>query len=560
MSTQFTKFNLKTLSWHGLASLVFISACNTAGEDEKKQTTGNDTQPNVIVILADDMGYSDLGCYGSEIKTPNLDKLANEGLIMTNFYNAARSCPSRASLLTGLYPHRAGMGGMADTEHSVMEYQGYLSDNSITIGEVLQQAGYRTYTSGKWHVGHKRPYWPCNQGFDRSYTLLNGASSYFNIEPYRDSAWLNIVASREVHMVEDSNFYQPPEEGFYMTDAFTDYAVQFLEKDKQSDKPFFLYLAYTAPHWPLHALPEDIKKYEGIYDVGWDRIREQRYKKMIESGIIDNDTKLSPRMEHVKPWNELSEEEKQLNSRKMQVYAAMIDRMDQNIGKLIDKLKELGEYENTMIMFLSDNGACKAAGVGFTENYDKSGPIGSEKSFTAYGPGWANVGNTPFRYFKANVYEGGIATPFIVHYPEFIKPGTQSNTVGHVFDIMPTILELTDADYPEKFKGHEISPMDGISLLSTFKGQETTRQRDLFWEHSGNEAARNGFWKLVRMRKDTAWNLYDLNADPVELNNLAQEKPELYQEMIEKYNNWADEYNIIHIDSLDNYKQYKGKK
>lgn len=544
----------KTLILGGLSVLGMMTACNnTANKDAQsadKQQADSNQAPNVLIILADDMGYSDIACFGSEVKTPNLDRMAEEGLRMTQFYNSARSCPSRAALLTGLYPHQAGMGGMADQHLSIESYAGYLSQQSVTIAEALKPAGYKSYMSGKWHVGDAKHVWPCNRGFDRSFVFLNGASSYYNIEPYRDSTWQH---GRILTILQDSSKYTPPKEGFYMTDAFTDHALTFL-KEHPKDQPFFMYLAYTAPHWPLHAPEEDIAKYEGRYDIGWDSLRAERLERMKKLGIVAQDAQLSERYEGVKAWTDLPDDKKTQYAREMAVYAAMIDRMDQNIGRVIAQLESMGELDNTLIIFMSDNGGCRADGVGHSDHLDKSGPIGSPQSFEAYGPGWANASNTPLRYFKAMVHEGGIASPCVVRYPKLITANSINESVGHIIDLMPTVLELAGATYPQTHKGQTIKPMAGKSLLPVFKGEVVKRETPLFWEHYDNKAVRIGDWKLVMKRESPQWELYNMIEDPIESRDMTDSLPQKTDSLLNLYQRWAKENDVLPNDSLKYFK------
>jgi arylsulfatase A-like enzyme len=493
------------------------------------------SRPNVLIILADDMGYSDLGCYGGEIHTPRLDALAQAGLRFTQFYNAARCCPTRASLLTGLYPHQAGVGSMTGNQ-GTPAYQGYLNDRSVTIAEVLKAAGYRTYMSGKWHVGEKKGHWPLDRGFQRYFGLINGASNYFNNVYYRDPSRGQTI------LLDDQPFEVPAtteamwqrNEGFYLTDAFTDHAVTFLDEHR-SEQPFFLYLPYTAPHWPLHAFPADIAKYEGKYSAGWDRLRQQRYRKQIELGIIDASVKPAQTDEQVAPWNEATAEAREEFEIEMAIYAAMIDRMDRNIGRVIDKLKQMGQFDNTLILFLSDNGGCHTTPV--FEHLQ--GTPGGPNSFPCYGFMGAELSNVPFRKYKQFIHEGGIASPLIVHYPNLIKKGRIQTQAGHLIDIMPTLVELCGARYPVMRNGKRIKPMPGISLLPALRGGRLTRKDPLYWEHVGNRGVRVGDWKLVAAKPDLTWELYNLTEDRTELNDLSERFPEKREQLIQIYEKWA---------------------
>ncbi|HEX73039.1 MAG TPA: arylsulfatase [Candidatus Hydrogenedentes bacterium] len=487
--------------------------------------------PNIVVILADDMGFSDIGCYGAEINTPHLDRLAANGLRFTQAYSAARCCPTRAALLTGLNPHQTGVGGMVsriqDPPPPEGPYQGYLNDQCVTIAEALRPAGYSTYMSGKWHVGERPEHWPRRRGFDRYYGLVSGASSYFEILPEERKTRV---------MARDDERIFPEGDDFYMTDAFSDFAVECIG-EHNTERPFFLYLAYTAPHWPLHALPEDIAKYRGKYRIGWDRLREERYARLVEMGIIDPRWRLAPRDPDCPPWDDCDDKDEM--DLRMAVYAAMIDRMDQGIGRVMDALRRRGMEENTLVLFMSDNGGCH-------ENIDgrrlhKPGTRAGERgSFVAYERPWANASNTPFRLFKHWVHEGGIASPLVAHWPAGIQQrGELTHQVMHVTDIMATCLDLAGAQYPETFGGKPITPLVGRSLAPIFRGEAREPHERLYWEHLGNKALREGNWKLVAS-KTGDWELYDLEADRTELRDLSEKEPDRAAAMLRAWKAWAD--------------------
>jgi arylsulfatase len=475
------------------------------------------TRPNFILIMVDDMGYSDLGCYGGEVKTPNIDKLAKNGLRFTQFYNTAKCHTTRAELLTGNYAYSIGDNHM---------------EHGATFAEVLRPIGYRTLISGKWH---QVPL-PTTRGFDRYYGLADGCSNFFNPGvqarpgeglPGRKRSSLRRWA------IEDKVImgYTSPDKKFYHTDVFTDYAIDRLDEYKDEDKPFVLYLPYTAPHYPLHAWPEDIAKYRGKYKIGWDKIREQRFKRMNEMGIIGPNHKLTPRAS--KAWDDLTEEQKDAEDLKMAVYAAMIDRVDQNLGRLFAKVKELGEWDNTLIMFLTDNGACPEQ-----PNTTPDIPPGPVESYRTVSIGWANASNTPYRKFKSTDYEGGIRTPFIAHWPGVIKPG-MTNQVGHIIDVSATFRDITGAKYPKEILGNKTKPPVGKSLLPIFKGDERESQKEIFWRFNRANAVRQGDLKVVRAGK--VWELYDLRADPTEVNNLAEQMPEKTAELSKMWEDWNEE-------------------
>lgn len=498
--------------------------------------TERENPPNILLIMADDMGFSDLGCYGGEISTPNIDRLAEEGLRFTQFYNAARCCPTRAALLTGLYPHQTGMGAMVtgNPDNPKGPYQGYLNNNCVTLAEVLKSVGYRTYMSGKWHVGEFQPHWPTSRGFDKYYGLISGAMNYFDIKKSKRKGLERVF-------VKDGKRFSPPNEGFYATDAFTDEALKFLD-DHSNDSSFFLYLAYNAPHWPLHALPEDIEKYKGKYKEGWSALRDQRWNRQIRLGIVDSTWGISPQDPEAVDWAEV--ENKERMDLKMAIYAAQIDRMDANIGRIINKLEEMETLDNTLIMFLSDNGACAEEGpLGFEALGGWDGELGTKDSYASYGRSWSNASNTPFRLHKKWVHEGGIATPFIVRYPKLIESNSIAHNVGHVIDIMPTICELSGAEYPVKYEDNDIIPLVGTSFIPTLSDSNKKIQRKLFWEHLRNRAVRKGNWKLVSIA-DGEWELYNLKEDRVEMKNLINKYPEKVNELILEYNAWLSRVGV----------------
>ena len=491
-------------------------------------------RPNIVLIMADDLGFSDLGCYGAEIPTPNLDALAAEGVRFTQFYNGAVCCPSRAALLTGLNPHQAGMGWMtshgADTRPPGT-YQGYLNDRSVTLGEVLRSAGYQTFLSGKWHLGESRPHWPVDRGFDRSFTLISGASNYFDLSK-------DYLPPGEVRtMAIDDRVYHPPVENLYTTDAFTEAAVSFVES--AGEKPFFLYLAYTAPHFPLHAPPEAIARHRGRYLGGWDKIRQQRQERMRSLGIVGPQTTLTPRDPGVPAWPDVTEPE--LMDERMAIYAAQVERMDEGIGRLMRKLRERGIRERTLVIFLSDNGGASADLARFRPPHLNRPPhLGGPESFAAYGKGWANVSNTPFREFKGTLHEGGIATPLIVFGPGVTLPaGSLCHEPGHLIDFMPTLAELAGATYPRSVQGREIVPMQGRSLLPVLRGGAPRESRALFWELEGRYAVREGDWKLLG-GEGRPWQLFDLASDRGESMDLAAARPEVVRQLAGAYSAWLE--------------------
>ncbi len=512
----------------GLAGLSLASL--------SKGGRGRERRPNIVLIMADDMGFSDIGCYGGEIRTPNLDGLAEGGLRFTQFYNTARCCPTRASLLTGLYPHQAGVGHMTADRGSA-GYRGHLNKTCVTIAEVLKSRGYRTFVTGKWHVGAAdRNWWPLQRGFDRFYGVPEGGGFYF-----KPTSGRSIVLDNQVVHTADSG---PMPEGWYSTDAWTDYGIKFIEEAVQRKEPFFFYLAHNAPHWPLQALEQDIARYRGRYAGGWDKVRAERHARMIEMGIVEKRWPLTDRDEKAQAWEDVDLQTRQKMDTKMAIYGAQIDRMDRSIGRLVERLKSLGIFDDTLILFLADNGGCAEGGIwGFDR---KAGRIGTADSHSSYGLSWANASNTPFRLYKHWVHEGGIATPLIAHWPAVIKQeGKLSHQSGHVIDIMATCCDVAGAPYPKSYNGSRITPLEGKSLLPIFEGRTREGHDAIYWEHEGNRAIRVGRWKLVAKGRNGPWELYDLQKDRSETENLADRQPERTKEMAEMWRVWAKRTNVL---------------
>jgi arylsulfatase len=523
-------------------------------------------------MMSDDMGYSDIGCYGSEINTPVLDGLAADGLRFTQFYNTARCCPTRASLLTGLYPHQAGVGHMMNERGG--GYMGNLNKNCVTIAEVLKPSGYSTYMSGKYHVTKETQpaseadkfNWPMQRGFDRFYGTIHGACSFWDPS--------TLVRGNTMITPPTDPEYQP-DEPYYYTDAISDNAAKFV-REHDTSKPFFMYVAYTAAHWPMHARPRDIKKYEGKYDGGYEPIRRARFKKMKKLGVIKKDAELSP---PAGAWSDI--EDKKWEAACMEVYAAMIDSMDQGIGRIVEALKDKGIFDNTLVLFLQDNGGCAEAGgrsdkpnprldkptlpplapdaqhyYGSTPAQTRDGwPVrrghvmpGPADTYIGYGKNWANVSNTPFREYKHWVHEGGISTPLIAHWPAGIKDKNElRHQSSHLIDLMATCVDISGAEYPSKYKGHDIEPMEGKSLISAFNDDSIDRDA-IYWEHEGNRAVRVGKYKVVAKGRhgqdDVTWELYDIEKDRSELHNLAESQPKRLKEMVGLWTAYAKRANV----------------
>jgi arylsulfatase A-like enzyme len=542
-----------TLCLIGVAPFLDCAAASAA----------DNSRPNIIVILADDLGFSDLGCYGSEIPTPNLGKLAAGGLRFTQFYNTPRCCPSRASLLTGLYPQQAGIGAMMEARE-LSGYRGELNDRCVTIAEALRPAGYRTLMCGKWHIAHiffdgkkqlnfetNEPFWdnkagwPLQRGFDDYYGTIHGVNSYY--DPF------SLVSNNTPIRAEGTNYYY--------TDVLAAKAAADIVQFGGGDKPFFMYVAFTAPHWPLQAPEADIARNRKTYEAGWDVIRSNRFQKELKLGVIDKRWELSPRDSRVAPWERVAAKEWEAN--RMATYAAMVERLDAGVGKIFDALKQKKIEQNTLILFLSDNGACaEVIGPQFYDVPSKTRDgrmiragnsqsirAGPETVWQSYGVPWANVSDTPFRLYKHFTHEGGISTPFIAYWPAQIKKkGSLTRQPGHITDIMSTCLDAAGVAYPESFNGHVILPTEGKSLVPVLRGQER-EVRPLFWEHEGNRAMRLGKWKLVSRYPD-AWELYDTDADRTEMENLAAKNPEEVKKLSALYDDWAKRCGVVPPDKL----------
>ncbi len=528
---------------------------------------GAAARPNIVLILADDLGFSDLGCYGSEIATPNLDKLAAGGLRFTQFYTTPRCCPTRAALLTGLYPQQAGLGDMME-DRGLPGYRGELNDRCITMAEELGLTGYHTLMAGKWHVCHmhfdgkqqlnfesRTPFWeskanwPLQRGFEEYYGAIHGVTSYY--DPFS--------------LVRDNTPIDAEGTNFYYTDAISDAAVSDIERYAGGDKPFFLYVAYSAPHWPLQAPAENIAKYRQKYLAGWDVLRTNRYQRQLELGIIDKSWPMSPRDERVPAWEKAPHHAWEAN--RMATYAAMVERMDRGIGRIVSRLKQKGVEQNTLVLFFSDNGGCaeviqpgwydvpsrtrdgRPVTVG---NGNPAVLAGPDDVWQSYGPAWANLSDTPFRLYKHFVHEGGIATPLIASWPLVIrKRGSVTPQLAHVTDLMATFVDAAGARHPKAYQGHPILPLEGKSLLPILRGQQRRGLAPVFWEHEGNRAVRLGKWKLAS-RHPKAWELYDMEADRTELHDLAGQQPGKVAELSGLYERWAQRCGVVPPDQLPN--------
>jgi arylsulfatase A-like enzyme len=518
------------------------------------------SRPNIVVILVDDMGYSDIGCYGGEIDTPNIDRLAAQGVRFSQFYNAGRCSPSRASLLTGLHPHQTGIGVLTKNDLAHGGYPGSLNRDCVTIAEVLQDAGYATCLAGKWHlvsdVQNPNDAWPTRRGFDEFFGTLQGSSSYF-----QPGSLTRGEVNVESEAVGD----------FYYTDAITDFACDFVRRAGSGSKPFFLYTAYTAPHWPLHAPEADVAKYRGRFDEGWDVLRERRIERLYASGILDETAALSARDPTQPAWPDAADKAWEL--RRMEVYAAQVERMDRGVGRIVSALEAAGQCENTLVMFLSDNGACaeplpldgdadafvrhrpylrrlrprngKELRVG---NYPSIMP-GGDDTFASYGRSWANLSNTPFRFYKRWTHEGGVATPLVVHWPEGgLIDGSIVRDPLQLTAVMPTLLEVAGATHPTRRHGRSVLPLEGCSFLPALRGK-VQDVATLYWEHTGNAALRDGRWKLVR-EFPHPWELYDMTVDRSETRDLAAANPEVVRQLGQSWHDWAGRVGVIPWDAI----------
>jgi arylsulfatase len=497
-------------------------------------------RPNIVVILVDDMGWSDVGAYGGEIATPALDRLAANGLRFTQFYSTPRCSPTRASLLTGLYPHQAGMGHLDNViREGSVGTTGRLNQQSVTLAEMLREAGYFTAMAGKWHLGQQNGTPPWQRGFDRVLNIRAGGI-FFPNQDFPGGGELTKRGREPLYLDGTPISHDSPLLGqnWYTTYLWSEFSLKFVDEAQKARKPFFLYIPHNAPHFPLMAPPDLIAKYRGKYRAGWDRLREERYRRQIGMGLIDGRWPLSPREADSPAWDSLSDAAKDRFDHLMAVYAAMVDAIDTSVGTLVDGLRARGALDNTLILFLSDNGGNAESGP---DGIFNGNPPGGPNSNLYLGMNWAALGNTPFRRFKHFTHEGGIATPLIAHWPDGI-PRTRRNALehqpGHVMDVMATVVDVTGAAYPREFKGQPIHPLEGISLRPAFAGGRLERRRPICWEHEGNRAVRDGRWKLVS-RFPGGWELYDMVADRVERTDVASAHPDVVKRLAAEWEAWA---------------------
>lgn len=537
-----------------LISILFVDLLLLSTSCKSEQTQLVQNGPNIVLIVADDLGFSDLGCFGSEIATPNIDALANQGQIFSNFYAAATCSPTRAMLLSGTDNHIAGLGDMAERVQSMPEligqpgYEGYLNDRVISIAQLLKDTGYHTYIAGKWHLGRTPDQSPKAKGFERSYTLLDAYTNHFY--PYPDNRFW-----------EDDGYTQYPE-GRYSTNLYTDKLISFIDHDQEDNQPFFLFAAYTSPHWPLQAPREHIDKYHGKYHIGYDSLRVLRFQELKNRQIIPENT-LLPEVPAVKgslysissdpltPWSALDGEQKHIEARKMEIYAGMVDNLDYNIGRLINHLKQIGEFENTLFVFLSDNGSAVLDSNMTPEGMDMYEAMGTANSFIGYGPPWAHASSAAFRLYKGYSTEGGIHTPMIVKMPNQQQGKGITPAFTTVMDLAPTFLELAGGTYPSAYKGRPLEPHKGESMLPLLRGEQNyvhTEDYSVGWELFGRCALRKGNWKITKVESPFGkgkFELYNLEEDPTELNDLALENPGKYQEMLQDWDNYVGKNGVI---------------
>ena len=523
--------------WRGL-SLLYILLLLSLGSfscSRRAETKVDDRKPNILLLVADDLGYADLGCYGGDIATPNIDDLANRGIRFSRFHTSPMCAPTRAMLLSGNDNHIAGMGlqGVVTEEFG---YEGRLTDRIVTIPELLREAGYFTCMAGKWHLGMDSLSNPHQKGFDRSFVLLEGAGNHYSNQ--------SVLGPGKAKYTEDGARVDW-RKGAYSTDFYTDKIIEYIDLNRDKGQAFFAFAAFTSPHWPLQVDHKYWLKYEGRYDEGYDLLKERRLESLRRAGMIPSDALLPPNHDSVIPWDSLSGEEKGKEARKMELYAGMVDNLDHNIGRIIAYLKEIGEYDNTLIVFMSDNGAAyrdffHSKNYAFLRDYynDDYENMGREDSYISYGPQWAEAGTSPFRYFKDYATQGGINTPMIISGPSIIAKDAIHHGFSSVQDLAPTFYELAGIAYPEVYKERKVYPLRGTSLLPFLSGKSgEIHSEDYVFalEHNGNAMLRKGKWKItnfIRPFETGNFALYDLGADIGEQNDLRESEPVRYEEML----------------------------
>ena len=568
--------DMNLLKVSALALLAIFAACQSQAENpnENQKLVNETKKPNILILLADDMGYGDIGVYGSEIQTPNVDSLANEGIQFTNFHVGAACSPTRTMLMTGVDNHRAGLGNMteiqADNQFGKPGYEGYLNDTVVSVATRMQDGGYHTYMVGKWHLGHSETTIPHAKGFERSFALMESGADNWIEQPYAPMY-------EAVHYYEDNKQVSLPTENYFSSNYYTDKMMNYIGSNKDDGKPFFAYLTYQAVHYPHQAPKEYIDKYNGVYDEGWVKLREVRLAKQKEMGIVSKDVILNLDNEattepdwKMPNWDALSDEEKKFNARRMQTYAGMVDNMDHNIGRLLSYLKDIGEYDNTLIVFLSDNGADpnqlpakEGFGTWYKGKYDyvfiedykgDYSNMGQKGSFADYGPGWGALANTPGSFYKTFSSEGGIRVPFIAWYPKTLEKGKMTNEFAFIKDVVPTMLEVAGIDGSgDTYNGKEIYPITGTSMWSSLTGKtKSVHPTDemIGYELAGSSAIFQGNYKLVinpKTKGTGEWELYDISLDPSEMHNLANDMPDLVAKLKEGYKEYEKENGVVPV-------------
>lgn len=557
---------------------VFVLSVTLTGCDDNKPKSGNggagSSRPNILLIVADDLGYSDIGPFGSEISTPNIDALAAEGVTLTQFHVFPNCGPTRGAMMTGVDPHRAGLGGnpevAAANQKGQPGYEGHLRNDVVTIAELLHDAGYHTYMAGKWHLG-KNGNDPASRGFERSFALLNGGASH-----WADQAAM--IPGSATRYTSNGKPVDDLSEGFYSSTWYTDQIISYLDADKGDETPFFAYLSFTAPHNPLHAPQKYIDKYKGRFDGGWDELAKERLARLHELGLVDTDQNPQPRPAWILGWDELKPEQRATRARDMEIYAAMIDYMDASIGRLFDYLRRMGKYEDTLIVFISDNGPSRTSIMDYLALGGESGEFfrqfdnslankGMPGSSTDIGPGWAYAAATPLRLFKGYVAQGGIQVPAVIKLPgETVNQGARTNQLTHVVDLMPTFLSVAGVTYPDTFHGEQIVPLQGESLMPALSGDSpaSSDAREFGWSAYGMDAYRRGDWKALRLPEPYGsgdWQLYNLAADPGEMRDLASEFPKIVKELAAAWERYAEANGVIQPGTTTAYaKPVVGKK
>lgn len=539
----------KLLKQLGLSFSLIASGALAQATEEK---------PNFLLIVADDLGYSDIGSFGGEIKTPNLDDLASQGVRFTDFHTAPTCSPTRAMLLTSTDSHQAGIGNMAElllpSQKGQPGYEGYLNDRVATLPEVLRDGGYSTYMTGKWHLGRTEDRSPAARGFDKSYVLVQGGASHFDDQRA-------IIGADPVAIYRENGKQVDIPDGFFSSDFFTDRLIQYIDEDRSQDKPFFAFLAFTAPHWPLQAPDEYLEKYEGWYEEGYEAVRQERLQRMKLLGLIDNDLPAHTPMKQLPTWDELTPEQQRTEAKRMQVYAAMVDNMDHNIGRILAYLDGTGELDNTVVVFMSDNGADGNSPEVLPKNeqwiaqeYDNSFEnMGRKNSYIWYGAQWGQVGATPYPMYKAYPSQGGLLSPFILNIPgQKDLAGTIDHDFAHVMDIMPTFMELAGLTMPKgaSYKGRNNPAPQGVSMLRLL-GEDVHNDRAVGWELIGRSAVRKGDWKIRLMEPPYGpgeWELFNLAADPTETTDLADSHPDKLKELLAAWDQYVQTNGVIPSD------------